>query len=98
MGGGQTPWGPTGLPSLGGTNPVYQQSFANQQGFIAPPQGYGVPNTQTQQVQSPYLPLSGVSPFSVSVQQPAAGYTPLSAQPNYNMMMGGTTGYKSTMK
>jgi hypothetical protein len=52
-----------------------------------------------QQTQYPYPPssLSGYSPQS-SGQQQQAGYTPMSTQPNYNMMMGGTTGYKSTMK
>jgi hypothetical protein len=68
-------------------------------GFIPPPGGYGVPNTILQQTGYPYPPssLSGNAPQS-SGQQQQAGYTPLSTQPNYNMMMGGTTGYKSTMK
>jgi hypothetical protein len=58
-----------------------------------------VPNTILQQTGYPYPPasLSGNQPaYSGLAQQ--AGYTPLSAQPNYNMMMGGTTGYKSTSK
>jgi hypothetical protein len=68
-------------------------------GFIPPPYGYGVPVTNTLQVGQPSMPtqIGGVTPASLSQTQ-QAGFTPLSAQPNYNLMFGGTTGYKNTMK
>jgi len=84
--------------SAGGPMYASTPSFSTPAGFIPPPQGYGVPTGITQSVGQTFTPstLSGYAPQSQQV--PTAGYSPMNAQPNYNMMMGGTTGYKSTMK
>lgn len=101
-----TPWGMAGTPTQE-QGPQYASvqgpsypSFSSPAGFMAPPSGYGVPSTLTQQVSSPYTPYSqgGITPTNPLLSSQAAGYTPLSSPPNYGMMMGGTTGYKSTQK
>lgn len=106
MGVGQQQGQWAGLPggpqyaSRGGQFSSVAPSQSTAAGFIPPPQGYGVPTTQTQQVSNTYPPsqLSGVTPQAAQLSTQLAGYTPMNTQPNYNMMMGGTTGYKSTMK
>jgi len=75
-------------------------SFSSPAGFLPPPQGYGVPTTTTQQVNNPIQPSTqtGVTPNNPALSSQAAGYTPLASPPNYGQQMGGTTGYKNTMK
>jgi len=81
--------------------PMYAStpSFNTPGGFTPPPTGYGVPTGITQQVAQPQVPptMSGITPGSIPQTQ-QAGFTPLQSQPNFNMMMGGTTGYKNSMK
>jgi hypothetical protein len=79
--------------------PAYP-SFSSPAGFLPPQQGYGVPTTNIQQVNNPIQPFtqSGVTPSNPALSSQAAGYTPLASPPNYGQQMGGTTGYKSTMK
>jgi len=104
-GGGYGPGTSGGYPPLGGFSstayPMYAStpSFNTPGGFTPPPSGYGVPTGMTQQVAQPQVPptMSGITPGSIPQTQ-QAGFTPLQSQPNFNMMMGGTTGYKNSMK
>lgn len=77
-------------------------ALSTPEGFVPPGQGYGAPNTSTQYVPNTYPPsqLSGVTPFAIPFSNQYAGYTPMNSQPNLNLQMGGTTGYKGagTMK
>ena len=75
-------------------------SFSSPAGFVPPSQGYGVPTTTTLQTGNPQTPSTqtGVTPTNPALSSQAAGYSPLTAQPNFGQQMGGTTGYKSTMK
>jgi len=81
------------------SGPVYP-SFSSPAGFVPPQGGYGVPTTTTQQTNTPVTPSTqtGITPTNPALSSQAAGYTPLASQPNYGQQMGGTTGYKSTMK
>jgi hypothetical protein len=100
--GGASIAGAQNNPQYASTQPAYSSTspaLSTPAGFIPPPGGYGAPTTTLQQTAYPYPPsgLSGYTPQYSGTQQ-QAGFSPLNTQPNYNMMMGGTTGYKSTMK
>ncbi|HKD45419.1 MAG TPA: hypothetical protein VKD24_07150 [Candidatus Angelobacter sp.] len=96
----QWPTGPN-YASLAARYSSTTPALSTPQGFIPPPGGYGVPTTTLQQVSTPYPPasLSGNASFQSATPPQQAGFSPLQVQPNYNLMMGGTTGYKNpTMK